>query len=169
MAGNGLPGFIAFPPPELPSDDNDPRRETILDAVGRAAAAIGLQHSNGYYQLPDHLKYNADDAITTNPSDYAPGGRTAFDPDRRIDDLPNHHVKREQDMHKSMVRAMVARSMTRSEVMNNPKAIEAANLEWSKLRNKKYIDPADGKEKAGAWDESLVREFRDVKQEYYNQ
>ena len=64
---------------------------------------------------------------------------------------------------------MVARSMTRSEVMNNPKAIEAVNLEWSKLRNKKYIDPVDGKEKAGAWDESLVREFRDVKREYDKQ
>ena len=24
-------------------------------------------------------------------------GRTAFDPDRRIDNLPNHHVKREQE------------------------------------------------------------------------
>ena len=63
-----------------------------------------------------------------------------------------------------MVRAMVARSMTRSEVMNNPKAIEAVDLEWTKLRNKKYIDPVDGKEKAGAWGESLVREFRDVKE-----
>ena len=68
-----------------------------------------------------------------------------------------------------MVRAMVARSMTRSEVMNNPTAIEAVNLEWSKLRNNKYIDPVDGKEKAGSWDESLVREFRDVKREYDKQ
>ena len=73
MAGNGLPGFIAFPPPELPNDDADPRREAVLGAVDRAAAAIGLRHSNGYYQLPYYLKHNLDDAITTNPSDYMPG------------------------------------------------------------------------------------------------
>ena len=75
MAGNGLPGFIAFPPHELPNDDADPRREAVLGAVDRAAAAIGLRHSNGYYQLPDYLKYNLDDAITPNPSDYTPGGK----------------------------------------------------------------------------------------------
>ena len=101
---------------------------------------------NSYYNLPTRLEDNSDDAVTTNVTDYMPGGRAAFDPDRRIADIPNHEVEIERDVHKAMARAMVVRSMTLSEVMANPEAVKAVNAEWQKLRTKKYIDPCTGKE-----------------------
>ena len=63
-----------------------------------------------------------------------------------------------------VVSALVARSMTRSEVVQNNKAVEAVQKEWQKLRDKEYTEVVDGKviKKKGVWDESAVEEFRDL-------
>ena len=55
--------------------------------------------------------------------------------------------------------------MTRSEVVQNDKAIEAVQKEWQKLRDKEYTEVVHGKviKKKGVWDESAVEEFRDLK------
>ena len=58
--------------------------------------------------------------------------------------------------------AMVARSMTRSEVMQNEGAKAALQKEWDGLANAKYTD-VDGKQKRGVWDESRVMEYADLK------
>ena len=59
------------------------------------------------------------------------------------------------------VQALVARSMTRSEVKLNKKAIEAVQKEWQKLRDKQYEEVIDGKvvKKKGVWDESAVEDL----------
>ena len=43
------------------------------------------------------------------------------------------------------VSALVARSMTRSEVVQNDKAIAAVQKEWQKLRDKEYTEVVNGK------------------------
>ena len=134
--------------------------------MSKAASAMAYPDSHDYYPAHPYLHNNDYDPIPTNPVEFHPDGRRHFDPEKRIYDLPNDKVNHTHNVHKTMINAMVARSMTRSEVMANPKAIEAVNAEWTKLRNNTYIDPNDGVEKMGAWDESVVEEFKDVKARY---
>ena len=59
--------------------------------------------------------------------------------------------------------AAVARSVPRSEAMTIPKAKEALDSEWEKLRRAPYKCPLTGKDKFGCWDESAVEEASDVR------
>ena len=51
--------------------------------------------------------------------------------------------------------ALIARSVGRHEMLNNPKAIEAMDKEWERLRTA-------GDLRKGAWREDLVEEWSDV-------
>ena len=59
------------------------------------------------------------------------------------------------------VQALVARSLNRSEVKQNKKAMEVVDKEWQKLRDKEYEEVINGKKvkRKGVWDESVVEEY----------
>ena len=106
------------------------------DPLGSAHAAPAKRHKNiaaeGYYKLPDGICVNDDDPIPTSQSRWT-DGRIKDHAGGRLDPIPSHF------------HAMIARSMTRMEVQKIPKAVEAVNTEWNKLRMKEYTITENGK------------------------
>ena len=88
--------------------------------VMKVAAAMGITFVNkhNFYQLPECLKCNASDPFVTSPIKF----------DKEFKE-PAAQDKRKLTTMGHIVSALVARSMTRSEVVQNDKAVEAAQNE----------------------------------------
>ena len=94
-------------------------------SIFTAAAALGISNTN-YYDLPKHLQLNVDGWFKV--------GMTHLFPERWIE--TREEGRRRMTPTECGIQALVARSMNRSEVKQNKKAMEVVDKEWQKLRDK---------------------------------
>jgi hypothetical protein len=106
-----------------------------------------------------------DDNYSESEEDFTPEVDTSDDDSRqqefpRMPCTPAQPKHRDKNYARDFVNACVARPVRPAEVKTNLKAQVAMQLEWDRLR----AVPRDG-DKAGVWDEGLVREWRHVRRE----